>query len=54
MQAMNDKKMVKKTKNKRNNTFLPSIFITGVHPPSPHPKSRMWHRTETDIKSTRG
>ena len=22
-------------------TLLPSIFMTGVHPPSPHPKSPM-------------
>ena len=26
-------------------TLLPLIFITGVHPPSPHPKSPMWQRT---------
>ena len=25
-------------------TLLPSIFRTGVHPPSPHPKSPMWQR----------
>ena len=25
-------------------TLLPSIFMTGVHPPSPHPKSPMWQR----------
>ena len=24
-----------------NNTLFPSIFMTGVHPPAPHPKSPM-------------
>ena len=36
--------------NKRaiyHRTLLPSIFMTGVHPPSPHPKSPMWQRTVT-------
>ena len=36
-----------KKKWKKTQTLLPSIFITGVHPPSPHPKSPMWQRTET-------
>ena len=26
-------------------TLLPSVFITRVHPPSPHPKSPIWQRT---------
>ena len=33
-------------------TLRPSIFKTGVHPPSPHPKSPMWQRTETGLEST--
>ena len=33
-------------KKKTNSTFLQSIFITGIHPPSPHPKSPMWQRTD--------
>ena len=33
-------------------TLLPSIFMTGVHPPSPHPKSPMWQRTEIGFEST--
>ena len=32
-------------------TFLPSIFITGVHPPSPHPKYPMWQKTEICFES---
>ena len=32
--------------NRYKPTLLPSIFITGVHPPSPHPKSPIWQRTE--------
>ena len=36
-----------KKKWKKTQTLLTSIFITGVHPPSPHPKSPMWQRTET-------
>ena len=28
-----------------NHTLLPSIFITGVHPPPPHPESSLWHWT---------
>ena len=32
--------------NRYQPTLLPSIFITGVHPPSPHPKSPIWQRTE--------
>ena len=31
-------------------TLLPLIFITGVHPPSPHPKSPMWQRTVVGCK----
>ena len=31
-------------------TLLPSIFMTGVHAPSPHPKSPMWHRTVTGFE----
>ena len=34
-------------------TFLPSIFMTGVHPPSPHPKFPMWQKTDNDWESTR-
>ena len=34
-------------------TLLPSIFMTGVHPPSPHPKSPMWQRTEINLESRR-
>ena len=32
-------------------TLLPSIFMTGVHPPSPHPKSPMWQRTDVGFES---
>lgn len=32
-----DELELKKEHNKK--TLLPSIFITGVHPPSPHPTS---------------
>ena len=32
------------------NTLLPSIFITGVHPPSPHPNSPRWQKTETSVE----
>ena len=34
-------------------TLLPSIFMTGVHPPSPHPKFPKWQRTETSLGSKR-
>ena len=34
-------------------TSLPSIFMTGVHPPSPHPKFPKWQRTETSLESRR-
>ena len=34
-------------------TFVPSIFITGVHPPSPHPKFPMWQKTDNGWESTR-
>ena len=34
-------------------TLLPSIFMTGVHPPSPHPKFPKWQRTETSLESKR-
>ena len=34
-------------------TFLPSIFMTGVHPPSPHPKFPMWQKTDNGWESTR-
>ena len=34
-------------------TLLPSIFMTGVHPPSPHPKFPKWQRTETSLESRR-
>ena len=37
----------KEKRMKKTQTLLPSIFMTGVHPPSPHPKSPMWQRTET-------
>ena len=33
------------------NTLLTSIFITGVHPPSPHPTSPRWQKTETGVES---
>ena len=32
-------------------TWLPLIFITGVHPPSPHPKSPIWQRTMIGLES---
>ena len=32
-------------------TLLPSIFIRGVHPPSPHPKSPIWQRTVIGLDS---
>ena len=32
-------------------TLLPSVFITGVHPPSPHPKSPIWQRTVIGLES---
>ena len=32
-------------------TLLPSIFMTGVHPPSPHPKFPMWQRTDVGFES---
>ena len=28
----------------KGNTLLPLIFMIGVHPPSPHPKSPMWQK----------
>ena len=34
-------------------TFLPSIFMTGVHPPSTHPKFPMWQKTDNGWESTR-
>ena len=34
-------------------TFLPLIFMTGVHPPSPHPKFPMWQKTDNGWESTR-
>ena len=34
-------------------TFLPSIFMTGVHPPSPQPKFPMWQKTDNGWESTR-
>ena len=34
-------------------TSLPSIFMTGVHPPSPHPKFPMWQKTDNGWESTR-
>ena len=34
-------------------TSLPSIFMTGVHPPSPHPKFPIWQKTDNDWESTR-
>ena len=34
-------------------TFLPSIFMTGVHPPSPHPKFPMWQKTDNGLESTK-
>lgn len=33
------------------NTLLPSVFMTGVHPPSPQPKSPMWHKREIGVES---
>ena len=32
-------------------TLLPLIFMIGVHPPSPHPKSPMWQKTEIGFES---
>ena len=32
-------------------TLLPSIFLTVVPPPTPHPKSHIWQRTETGLES---
>ena len=32
-------------------TLLPSIFMTGVHPPAPQPKSPNWHKTEVGLES---
>ena len=34
-------------------TSLPSIFMTGVHPPSPHPKFPMEQKTDNGWESTR-
>ena len=34
-------------------TSLPSIFMTGVHPPSPQPKFPMWQKTDNGWESTR-
>ena len=33
-------------------TSLPSIFMTGVHPPSPHPKFPIWQKTDNGWEST--
>lgn len=33
------------------NTLLPSVFMTGVHPSSPQPKSPMWHKREIGVES---
>lgn len=35
-----------------NHTLFPSIFMTGVQPPSPHPKLPMWHKTEVSFESS--
>ena len=35
----------------RRLTWWPLIFITGVHPPSPHPKSPIWQRTVIGLES---
>ena len=35
----------------KGNTLLPLIFMIGVHPPSPHPKSPMWQKTEIGFES---
>ena len=37
----------------RRYTFLPSIFMTGVHPPSPHSKFPKWQRTGIGFESRR-
>ena len=34
-------------------TSLPWIFMTGVHPPSPHPKFPMWQKRDNGWESTR-
>ena len=34
-----------------NFTLVPSIFMTGVHAPAPHPKSPMRHKTEVGFES---
>ena len=34
-------------------TSFPLIFMTGVHPPSPHPKFPMWQKTDNGFESTR-
>ena len=31
-------------------TSLPLIFMTGVQPPGPHPKSPIWQRTEVGVE----
>ena len=31
-------------------TLLPFIFMTGVQPPGPHPKSPIWQRTEVGVE----
>ena len=31
-------------------TSLPFIFMTGVQPPGPHPKSPIWQRTEVGVE----
>ena len=48
------KKIRHKTgKTTKENTLLPSIFMTGVQPPSPHPKSPMWQKMGTGFESRR-
>ena len=36
----------------KSSTSLPSIFMTGVHPPSPHPKFPIWQKTDNGWEST--
>ena len=37
--------MTRSRKSIPHHTLLPLTFITGVHPPYPHPNSPMWQRT---------
>ena len=37
--------MTRSRKSIPHHTLLPLIFITGVHPPYPHPNSPMWQRS---------